>query len=307
MRTFLVVADTGGFQAAGDELGITQQAVSKRIAALESALKVRLIVRAPKGTLLSVDGQAFLPHARELLRTAERAVTSVRPGRRALRVDVRNRRTAPATALHAFYQQHADIDLDVVVLPEDNVEAALAAVATGTLDATFRGLLNPTKQLAGTGLTCARVIEDRHQLLVGPRHPLANAVTISPTDLAGHPIWMPGLPIDSEVRSYYDELATAFDLTIDALGPAFGAEILLTEIAQSPTLANLIGERSQYLWPAHYDLRRIPIIDPIPVYPLWIIWRTDNSHPVLASLLAHLETDHAARSIDNKWLPSWAR
>lgn len=307
MHTFVAVADTGGFQAAGDELGITQQAVSKRIAALESSLGVRLIARTPKGALLTVDGQAFLPHARELLRAEERALTSVRPGQRALRVDVRNRRTAPATLLHGFYQQHSDLELDVVVLPEDNVEAALTAVATGALDATFRGLIDPAKQLAGSGLSCARVIEDRHQLLVGPRHRLANAATITPADLAGHPIWMPGLPTDSEVRNYYDELAAAFGLTIDVLGPAFGAEVLLAEIADSPTLANLVGERSQYLWPAQYDLRRIPIVDPTPVYPLWIIWRTDNAHPGLASLLAHLETDHAARTIDNKWLRSWAR
>ncbi|WP_041782046.1 LysR family transcriptional regulator [Mycolicibacterium chubuense] len=307
VRTFVAVADSGGFQAAGDELGISQQAVSKRIAVLESALGVRLLARTPKGALLSVDGQAFLPHARELLRAEERAMNAVRPGRRALRVDVRNRRTAPATLLHGFYQQHADIELDVVVLPEDNVEAALTAVATGALDATFRGLIDPTAQLAGTGLSCRRVVEDRHQLLVGPRHRLANAVTIAPANLAGHPIWMPGLPVGSEVRSYYDELATAFGLTIDVLGPAFGAEVLLTEIADSPTLANLVGERSQYLWPAHYDLRRIPIVDPTPVYPLWIIWRTDNGHPGLASLLAHLETDYAARKTDNTWLPSWAR
>ena len=36
----------------------------------------------------------FLPHARELLRLAERADASVRPGQRALRVDVVNRRVA---------------------------------------------------------------------------------------------------------------------------------------------------------------------------------------------------------------------
>jgi DNA-binding transcriptional LysR family regulator len=307
VRTFVAVADTGGFQAAGDELGITQQAVSKRIASLERGLGVRLLARTARGARLSVDGQAFLPNARELLRAEDRAMASVLPGRRALRVDVRNRRTAPATLLHAFYQQHADLDLDVVTLPEVDVESALTAVAAGTVDATFRGLLDPAKQLAGTGLTCARVIEDDHQLLVGPRHPLANARAVTLSELADHPIWMPGLPSESEVATYYDELAGTFGLTIDVLGPAFGAEVLLTEIAESPTLANLVGERSRYLWPGHYDLRRIPIVDPTPVFPLWIVWRADNTHPALASLLACLRADYASRRTKDTWLPSWAR
>ncbi|MYR85655.1 LysR family transcriptional regulator, partial [Streptomyces sp. SID685] len=42
VRTFVAVADTGQFQEASAVLGITQQAVSKRIAALEKELGVLL-------------------------------------------------------------------------------------------------------------------------------------------------------------------------------------------------------------------------------------------------------------------------
>ncbi|MFD8653254.1 LysR family transcriptional regulator, partial [Streptomyces mirabilis] len=83
VRTFVVAADAGQFQEAAAELAVTQQAVSKRIAALERNLGVRLFTRTARGAELTIDGQAFLPHARELLRVAERAVASVRPGRRA--------------------------------------------------------------------------------------------------------------------------------------------------------------------------------------------------------------------------------
>jgi DNA-binding transcriptional LysR family regulator len=116
---------------------------------------------------------------------------------------------------------------------------------------------------------------------------------------------MPGLP-RGEVAAYYDELATAFGIAIDVLGPAFGVEVLLTEIAESSTLANLVGEGSRYLWPAHYDLRRIPIVDPTPVFPLWVVWRTDNKRADLAEMLAYLEADLASRQASNAWLPSWA-
>lgn len=88
VRTFVAAADLGQFQGAADDLEVTQQAVSKRIAALEKELGVRLFTRTARGAQLTVDGQAFLPHARTLLHTAERAAAAVRPGQRPLRVDV---------------------------------------------------------------------------------------------------------------------------------------------------------------------------------------------------------------------------
>ena len=76
MRTFVAVTDAGQFSEAAADLSITQQAVSKRVAALENSLGARLFVRVPRGVQLTADGHAFLPHARELLQAAERAAAS---------------------------------------------------------------------------------------------------------------------------------------------------------------------------------------------------------------------------------------
>ncbi|MGY4098216.1 LysR family transcriptional regulator [Nocardia sp. R16R-3T] len=65
VRTFVAVAETGQFQAAADELGITQQAASKRVAALERELGVQLFARIARGVRLNVDGQALLPNVRQ--------------------------------------------------------------------------------------------------------------------------------------------------------------------------------------------------------------------------------------------------
>src|SRR5207302_3967679 len=85
--------------------------------------------------------------------------------------------------------------------------------------------------------------------------------------LAEHPIWMPALTEQPEPAGYYRDLSTAFGLTIDMIGPSFGVETLLAEIADSNRLATFIGEGSRYLWPESYDLRRIPVVDPAVVYP----------------------------------------
>ncbi|MFC4083189.1 LysR family transcriptional regulator [Amycolatopsis samaneae] len=305
VRTFTAVAAADQFQAAADELGISQQAASKRVATLERELGVQLFARTARGVRLTADGQALLPHARELLRGAERATAAVTPGRRALRIDVISRRIAPSHVLRDFYRRNPGIDLDVVALTGADAPSALAEVGAGTLDATFRSLRATARKVPG-GLQAARVIDDRHELLVGPRHPLANAGTVTLADLVGHPVWMPGMT-DPEPIGYYEDLAKAFGLTIDTIGPSFGVETLLDELADSDRLATFAGEGSRYLWPESYDLRRIPVVDPVPVYPLSVIWRADNTHPVLADFLDHLRARYESTARDDVWVPDWAR
>ncbi|WP_405164006.1 LysR family transcriptional regulator [Nocardia sp. NBC_01499] len=304
VRTFVVAADAGQFQEAAAVLSITQQGVSKRIAALEKDLDVRLFTRTPRGARLTIDGQAFLPHARELLRVAERADASVRPGRRALRVDVVNRRVVTAVLLQDFYRTHPEIELDVVTL-DATVDGAIAAVQAGTIDATFHGV--PARQQLPEAIKAARVIDEPHQLLVGPGHALADASSVAPAQLAGHRISMPGLGARGEVADYYDELVAAFGLTIDVVGPVFGNETMLADIADSADLSTLVGERSRYLWPDSYDLRRIPIRNPTPVYPMSMIWHDDNPHPALSKLRNYLNARRTDAPDAEVWLPTWTR
>ncbi|QMU76763.1 LysR family transcriptional regulator [Streptacidiphilus sp. PB12-B1b] len=305
VRTFVAAADAGRFQEAAAALSITQQAVSKRIAGLEKDLEVRLFTRTARGAQLTIDGLAFLPHARELLRVEERADASVRPGRRALRVDVVSRRIASAVLLQDFHRAHPEIELDVVALLDADVDAAVAAVAAGTIDASFHAVA-PQQQLPDAVRT-ARVIDEPHQLLVGPRHALAHARSVTPAQLAGHRIWMPGIAAGTEVAGYFDELAATFGLTLDRVGPVFGYEALLAEIAESPELATLVGEGSRYLWPDSYDLRRIPVRGPALVYPLSLIWRDDNPHPGLAAFRDYLGTRRPSPPGTEVWTPTWAQ
>ncbi|MBO2443344.1 LysR family transcriptional regulator [Actinomadura nitritigenes] len=299
MRTFTAAADAGRFQDAAAELSITQQAVSKRIAALEKDLGVRLFTRTARGARLTIDGQAFLPHARALLQAEERAIASVAPGRRALRVDVIGRRLAPAGLLRDFHRAHPGTHLDVVTLFD--AAAALDAIASGTIDASFRALTAPDRLPAG--LDSARVLDEPVQLVTGPSHPFAAARAVRPADLAGHRIWMPGIVPGTEWAAFYDDLAAAFGLTIDPVGPHFGLEPLLDAIADSTALATFVGDQTRLVWPADYGLRRIPVHDPTPVYPHSLIWHRDNQHPALTALRAHLGSPSAA---PDTWTPHWA-
>ena len=99
---------------------------------------------------------------------------------------------------------------------------------------------------------------------------------------------MPGLRSDTDWGAYYREFNSTFGIGIDTIGPSFGDDVLLEELACSPELATLVGAGSRYLWPESYDLRRIPIADPTPVYPHSIVWRGDNDHPALTAFIGYL-------------------
>jgi DNA-binding transcriptional LysR family regulator len=303
VRTFVTVADTGQFQHAAAELSISQQAVSKRIAALEKDLGVRLFLRTARGVQLTSDGLAFLPPARELLDAAARAAAAVRPGRRALRVDVLGRRLAPASLLHDFHHAHPGTELDVLTLFD--AAAAIAAAASGSIDASFRAVTRPSSQLP-EGIETSRVLDEPVQLLTGPDHELAGARAVTPAELAGHWIWMPGLAAGTEWAAFYHELAAAFGLTIDVIGPNLDTEPLLETVASSPELATLVGEQTHLVWPADYGLRRIAVHDPTPVYPHSLIWRRGNPHPGLATLRRYLRAAQPSDPATGTWTPDWA-
>ncbi|BDD69628.1 LysR family transcriptional regulator [Streptomyces anthocyanicus] len=301
LRTFVVVAGTGQFQAAADELGISQQAVSKRIAALERHVAVTLVVRSSRGSRLSLDGQVFLPHAKKVLTAVEQAERAVNPGSRPLRVDVLNRRISPAQAVYRFYRSRPETDLDAVTLDKENAAQAAQAVLEGVVDASFRAL--PADRVP-TGITAERLLDEPLELLVGPGHPLADAPRISPVDLAGHRIWIPGIRPGTEWAAFYQALSEAFGLSIDALGPNFGDEALMDALADSASLATLVGRGDRYLWPRTHDLRRIPLHDPTPFYPHLLLFRTGDRHPVLTALRDHLRTT-APRTPHDAWTPDW--
>jgi len=305
VRAFVTVAEEGQFQLAASHLGISQQAVSKRLLTLESDLGVRLFTRSAGGTQLTIDGQAFLPHARELLRVEQRASDSVRPGRRALRVDVVAHRTAPSAVLRDFNRIRPDVELDLLAIG-GSAQAAFTALQAGTIDASFRAVGSPASRLPA-GFETMPAVDEAHLLLVGPAHPLASVRSVAPTDLVGQRIWMPGMLPGSEWDAYYDDLADAFGLTIERLGPYFGSEHLLDVLADSATLANLAGERTRHLWPDHYDLRRIPIRHPTPVYPISMIWHEDNTHPALGVVVDYLTSIQERHSETEIWVPDWAQ
>jgi DNA-binding transcriptional LysR family regulator len=79
-RVFIRVAEAQSFSAVAREMGTTQPAVSRQVAALEEHLGARLIQRTTRSLALTEDGRDLLGHARRVLDSVEEAEAAV--GRR---------------------------------------------------------------------------------------------------------------------------------------------------------------------------------------------------------------------------------
>src|SRR5262249_53268783 len=83
-RTFVVVCRLSSLSAAANELGYTQSAISRQLAALEHEAGAPLLRRHPRGVATTAAGEAFRGHALAVINEADRAVRAaldVRDGR----------------------------------------------------------------------------------------------------------------------------------------------------------------------------------------------------------------------------------
>lgn len=78
LRTFVVIARTGGFSGAAERMGRSQPAISRRIALLEAELGMPVFERLAGGVALSQAGEALLPHAERVLAALEDASSAMR-------------------------------------------------------------------------------------------------------------------------------------------------------------------------------------------------------------------------------------
>lgn len=142
MRLFVRLVECGSFSAVGQEAGIGQPAVSKRIAALERHLGTQLVMRTSRQVVVTDAGKSLYEPIKRLLDDAEALESDAAERHMAPRGVVRLN-TAPAHGrlcitplLAEFFRRYpgVTIDLSVSERPVDLIGAGIdLAVRHGTL------------------------------------------------------------------------------------------------------------------------------------------------------------------------------
>ncbi|OBF35508.1 LysR family transcriptional regulator [Mycolicibacterium peregrinum] len=191
-EVLLAIARTGSIGAAGRELGLTQQAVSARLASIESQTGVRLVQRSPRGSQLTAAGAVVAEWADQLLDVAER----VDAGLASMRTESRDRVTVAASLTIAEQLMprwlvslqadaaHRGVNAPQVILTAANSDQVIAGVQDGSADLGF--IESPG---VPTGLHSRVIARDELVAVVPPDHKWARrSAPVSPVELSETPL-----------------------------------------------------------------------------------------------------------------------
>ncbi|KPB13633.1 MULTISPECIES: LysR family transcriptional regulator [Pseudomonas syringae group] len=78
IEVFAAIASSRSLSEAARRLGLSPMAISRRLAALENDLGVRLFHRTTRSVSLTPEGEVFLPHAKTILEASEAARTTLK-------------------------------------------------------------------------------------------------------------------------------------------------------------------------------------------------------------------------------------
>ncbi|HEY8608278.1 MAG TPA: LysR family transcriptional regulator [Noviherbaspirillum sp.] len=95
VRAFVRIVELRSFTLAAEAMGTTQAAISLKLKRLEERLGLRLVERTPRYVELSVQGAAFLDHARELLEVHDRALGVFAGARQRLAIGISDHVAGP--------------------------------------------------------------------------------------------------------------------------------------------------------------------------------------------------------------------
>jgi DNA-binding transcriptional LysR family regulator len=192
LQAFLLVAETGSFSLAAEQLHLTQPAVSKRVALLEERLQRSLFDRIGRNISLTEAGEALLPHAKRIAQELLFAVQSVRDLegevggtlRLATSHHIGLHRLPPILSYYskAFPQVHIDIDFM-------DSEQAYDLIAQGKVELAIV-TLSPVDE--GSMIT-RPIWRDPLDFMVQREHILAGGGQLTLADLSAHPAILPGL------------------------------------------------------------------------------------------------------------------
>ncbi|MFD7135440.1 LysR family transcriptional regulator [Streptomyces sp. NPDC059894] len=278
LRGFLAVAEELHFTRAAARLYVAQQALSRDVRRLERELGTELFVRTTRHVTLTPDGERLVPHARRVLQAQEDLLAAFRQARPLLvdlnspglqtgrRVLYRARELAPEQELMARY--------------ESGLTGAAVEIVAGRLDASFGRF---------AGLEAALRAQLEHQLvryepmavLLPEGHRLAASAEVPLGALAGERVYAgAGNWRTPEWTDLARLLFEGFGIEIAPAAPlVVGVEEFQRIMAKDavPILV-VVG------FPAMPGTVLRPLVDPVPLSPVSLVWRKGLVHPALDAL-----------------------
>ncbi|WP_405583403.1 LysR family transcriptional regulator [Streptomyces sp. NBC_01092] len=278
LRAFLAVAEELHFTRAAARLYVAQQALSRDVRRLERELGTELFVRTTRQVTLSADGERLVPYARRALQAQDDLLAAFGQARPLL-VDLNSAGLAtPRRVLHRARALAPEQEL--MARYESGLTGAAAEMVAGRLDASF-GRYAGLEPALRAGLDHQPVRFEPMAILLPEDHPLAEMPQVPLAALAGEVVYAgAGNPRTPEWTDLARRLFEGRGIEVAAPAPlAVGDEEFQRIMAKTrnPILAVVD-------FPAMPSTVRRPLVDPVPLSPVSLVWRKGLVHPAFDAL-----------------------
>lgn len=237
VQTFLTVVNEGGIQAAAERLSCSQPAVSQQLKKLEEFLGVPLVLRSRVRAVPTQDGKVFLPQARSLVATAERATALIAGRRFAVRASG-NIGVFLAPHLIAGFERELGRE-GVVELDIGTNRRALDALLAGEVDVIMTEWTEDHPLLEWHSWRREKMV-----LIVSPNHPLAALRRIRKDELLAYPMigGEPGTGTGRALRSLFGDDVERLRISRQLGSTAAVKEAVKANLGLSIVLAYTVAE-----------------------------------------------------------------
>lgn len=204
MRYIVEVAKAEAITLAGENLGITQSALSRSIAEVEEALGVKLFHRRPRGIALSEQGELFVSQAEQILGNVDDLISDIQASESKVAGRICLGVTPSSNLIHAHYairelaKEFPQVEVKVVTgSPQTLCPRMLAGDIHLIIGSSY---LNRWSELDVISLA-----ELHFACLLRKGHPLAQSTSISEVDVLSYPLILPASvnPIHSDTAKRY--------------------------------------------------------------------------------------------------------
>jgi DNA-binding transcriptional LysR family regulator len=279
IRCFVIVAERSSFTAAAEELHIAQQAVSQQIKALERTLGVTLLQRTSRKVQLTPEGVVFLPDARRLLASADRAVNRVQAAARGEAGTVRLAYTL-TTAYDTVPTMLATAN-DLAPQLKIDAREVFGGDLVDLFDAEQFDLAVAPKTSYPRGLRQRLIRQETFRLAVAEDHPLVSReqVPLSALQHERFELWPRAM-----APGFYDAVAAACrgaGFEHDRDEQAAGSTVW-GNIARGRGVALVVSSLIEQL---PRGVRLVDLAPPPVKLAITAVWRTGNHQPAVARLV----------------------
>jgi DNA-binding transcriptional LysR family regulator len=272
IRLFVMAAEMLNISAAGRQLGLAPAVASARLAKLEKLLGADLLHRSTRQVALSLEGEEFLPYAREILAQEDAALAALGHGATEVTGTLRFAASSTFVQLYVtpilplFLERYPGIRLELK-LSDNQID-----LIDGGFDLALRNYTAKDSSLIGR-----KIADDTRILCASPDYLKLQGTPQAPRDLTAHQ-----LIVFSSANPRQLNSSTGADIC--TFPPPDAIPRITCDDGQSMRQAAKagIGICMSSIWNVHNDLKEGTLVRVLPDYEvndgsaIWLVYPKSN-------------------------------